>query len=178
MSGNMLGLMLAGPCRIDPARVPELATGLHDRGLSILSILARVTSGNIADLLHSEVTELERINETLECDGREPILEEIEDLDERQEVLEEIMRFLGFSEQTVDGYETEPLEKFVDSFVGFWNGEEYASDTALRDITLGDRDYRIVFAGEMSWGDEPDGTGYRWMRRAIRTGLTNILGLQ
>jgi DNA-directed RNA polymerase subunit RPC12/RpoP len=36
----------------------------------------------------------------------------------------------------------------------------------------------LVVAGDMSWGDEPDGAGYRYMKRIVYSGVAEILGIR
>jgi len=40
------------------------------------------------------------------------------------------------------------------------------------------KDKRVVCAGEMTWGDEPDGSGYQWFKRILSWGLADALGLE
>jgi len=41
-----------------------------------------------------------------------------------------------------------------------------------------DDDQQIVFAGEMSWGDEPEGFAYRTLRDADKLGMLDVFGIR
>jgi len=41
-----------------------------------------------------------------------------------------------------------------------------------------DDDQQIVFAGEMSWGDEPEGFAYRTFRDADKLGMLDVFGIR
>lgn len=49
-------------------------------------------------------------------------------------------------------------------------------DSAVRLVTIGGKLYDIVSAGEMTWGDEPEGEGYTELKQAYRWGIVNMLG--
>ena len=46
-----------------------------------------------------------------------------------------------------------------------------ARDTSMRCYTILGRKYTSYFAGDMSWGDSPDGEGYNKLKTVDRTGL-------
>ena len=78
--------------------------------------------------------------------------------------------------------EFDPLEipedpkEAIRRFVDWWNGME-SWDTCSR--TDPDQpSQKLVYAGEMSWGDEPDGEGYRMLRRAFAWGFVDCLGIR
>jgi hypothetical protein len=48
-------------------------------------------------------------------------------------------------------------------------------DLACVDFKIGGRTLHVAFAGELSWGDEPDGWGYRCIRALERLGVANAL---
>jgi hypothetical protein len=37
---------------------------------------------------------------------------------------------------------------------------------------------KLVYAGEMSWGDEPQGQGYQMLKRALAWGFAEALGIR
>ena len=49
-----------------------------------------------------------------------------------------------------------------------------ARDTMRRDV---DFQNQVIFAGEMTWGDTPDGLGYQIISRIFLLGLDDILGI-
>lgn len=59
-----------------------------------------------------------------------------------------------------DGIETP--EAFVDAFISFWNNES-GRDVAARHLPKSvdpDVKWKVLFAGDMSWGDTPTGYGF------------------
>lgn len=54
-------------------------------------------------------------------------------------------------------------EDFVSAIQHVWSGE--SRDVYYRDFSpTKDASFRVVFAGDSSWGDEPDGYGYRILK--------------
>jgi len=63
----------------------------------------------------------------------------------------------------------------AESFVFWWNLPG-ADDTMFR-RDPDNRRKRILFAGESTWGDEPDGYGYRRLKAALLSDVASILGI-
>ena len=57
-------------------------------------------------------------------------------------------------------------EKVLTEFFHLWNRSGYR-DCATRLFKAGRKEYHIHVAGEMSWGDEPDGAGYQTIKAAL-----------
>jgi len=70
--------------------------------------------------------------------------------------------------------------KFVNLFCRFWEGKLRTRDTMSRYYTTGEevQDKKIVAVGDRTWGDEPDGEGYRLMKLVSATGLARHLGME
>jgi hypothetical protein len=64
-------------------------------------------------------------------------------------------------------------EKFVEKFINFWTSN-YARDTTAR-ADPDDPEKQIMFAGSESYGDEPNGYGYRMLKKVHQTGLNTVL---
>jgi hypothetical protein len=64
--------------------------------------------------------------------------------------------------------------KAVDALLHLWNGTRYYRDVCTR----GYRKKQILVAGDMSWGDEPDGLGYQICKQAERLGLFRFYGIE
>jgi hypothetical protein len=58
--------------------------------------------------------------------------------------------------------------------VDLWNAKDYARDLNARVW----KNRRILVAGEMSYGDEPEGYGYQLFKRAQAMGLLAALGIE
>jgi hypothetical protein len=67
-------------------------------------------------------------------------------------------------------------EKLLAELIDVWEGH------GARDMTTrfdpDDDDQQIVFAGEMSWGDEPEGFAYRTLRDADKLGMLDVFGIR
>ena len=57
-----------------------------------------------------------------------------------------------------------------------WNNLDFR-DVASR-LDPDDPNQVIVFAGDMSWGNEPEGCGYQFLRQLEHSGFWSILGLK
>ena len=86
-----------------------------------------------------------------------------------------IARALDTTGALPDGVDsTEALARFL---VRAWNELlPNARDVAFRQIP-GDETRRIIFAGDMTWGDEPDGTGYVLLRVMHGCGFAEASGI-
>ena len=67
-------------------------------------------------------------------------------------------------------------EPVVKEFVDWWRSLN-ARDTTFR-VDPDDPRQRIVYAGDMSYGDEPDGRGYQMLKRAFAWGFAEALGVR
>lgn len=61
----------------------------------------------------------------------------------------------------------------VQEFVDFWN-DPGCRDTTWR-LSFG---RKIVFAGDQTWGDEPEGYGYTQVKKAHIYGFATVIGLE
>lgn len=66
-------------------------------------------------------------------------------------------------------------EQVVREFFMAWIGN-YSDVTWREDPD--NHDEKILFAGEMSWGGEPEGDGYKALRLAERFGLFDLFGIR
>lgn len=69
----------------------------------------------------------------------------------------------------------EPAE-FVDSFIETWDNCD-CRDMSFR-TDPDDENQKIVVAGELSWGDTPEGEGYTALNTATVLGLMLIFGIR
>jgi len=67
------------------------------------------------------------------------------------------------------------LAKEVQEFAAGWNGGCFR-DLAFR-IDPEKPGRKVVVAGELSWGDEPDGRGYQMLKKAFGLGIAQRLGV-
>lgn len=67
-------------------------------------------------------------------------------------------------------------EQDIRAFVDWWNSGG-SRDTCSRQDPDNSRQ-KIVYAGEMSWGDEPQGYGYQMLKKAFAWGVAEALGIR
>jgi hypothetical protein len=85
--------------------------------------------------------------------------------------------FLGGRTALPNGFS--PRE-FVNAFIAFWN-EPNTRDVVCRDLPKfldPENKMKLVFAGDTSWGDEPDGWGYQMLETVARFDLWGAFGLE
>lgn len=67
-------------------------------------------------------------------------------------------------------------EDFTEALTMVWGGG--GRDVSARYITVGEQSFSIVFAGERTWGDSPDGIGYQTFQAVSAIpGMEDLLGL-
>lgn len=81
--------------------------------------------------------------------------------------------FLGESLEAL--LDTDPAEA-IDTFITLWESGAASDMTSRTDPD--DATQLLVFAGEMSWGDEPSGTGYQALKDAEFSGVLTALGIR
>lgn len=67
------------------------------------------------------------------------------------------------------------LAKEVREFAANWNKSDFR-DMSFRDDPR-EKGRKVVVAGELSWGDEPDGRGYQMLKKAFGLGIAQRLGV-
>jgi hypothetical protein len=67
-------------------------------------------------------------------------------------------------------------EREIRAFVDWWRRPE-GRDVCCRDDPDNPRQ-TLVYAGEMSWGDEPSGYGYQMLKKALAWGFAEALGIR
>ena len=67
-------------------------------------------------------------------------------------------------------------EPDISAFVEWWHATD-SRDTCYRSDP-DNRKQKLVYAGDMSWGDEPDGRGYQALKRAFAWGFAEALGIR
>ncbi len=69
----------------------------------------------------------------------------------------------------------EELVKAVKEFATAWNEGRFRDLSSRVDPDKPGR--KVVVAGELSWGDEPDGLGYQMLKKAFGLGIAQRLGV-
>jgi hypothetical protein len=80
---------------------------------------------------------------------------------------------LEYDLERIRGLDPEDLLK---ALVSVW--EEHDARDLVTRTDPDDEDQRIVFAGEMSWGDDPEGFAYQTIRDADKLGMLDVFGIR
>jgi hypothetical protein len=176
MGANLIGYMVAGPVAIDPTRAGELTRQMMARRETLKRIFKQVVEQGEDGLSEADQAAYAAAAATLEGENCELPGEFERNPDESDE------EFAGCCDEEVDrllgelGLGDASLPAFVEEFLEFWNGGG-SKDSAGREVQCGGETCRVIFAGEPSWGDEPDGHGYHLLKRAMLSGLSDLVGL-
>lgn len=129
-------------------------------------------------LAHKEVeVKLSLAKELVEIESYEP--SRIEELNER---IRQILILLGPGLEELYQYNqlgdlvNQGADSIIEQIVTAWDG---CADCASRDVpnpTRGGIEV-VVVAGDMTWGGEPEGTGYQGLKFIDTFGLNEILGV-
>jgi hypothetical protein len=105
-------------------------------------------------------------------------IEELKSHKDYKSLVEQALDACGYEVEAQHVFSATPeeLAKIVRDFVGGWNKPNHR-DTAWREDP--DKPERkVVIAGELSWGDEPDGAGYQMLKRAFGLSIAQFLGVR
>lgn len=86
----------------------------------------------------------------------------------RQRIADAIVEFLVECEEIT-------YPEFLDNDPPYGTGYR---DSVSRTVRLGGKTWDIISAGELSWGDEPQGKGFQELKLAFRWGVVRMLGGQ
>ena len=104
-------------------------------------------------------------------------LKELQSYPEYRILVQDILTDCGREVEAAYAFTGTPegLVKEVREFAAGWNGGCFR-DMAFR-IDPDRAGRKVVVAGELSWGDEPDGRGYRTLKKAFGLGIAQQLGV-
>jgi hypothetical protein len=105
-------------------------------------------------------------------------IKELKNNKEYQSLVEQILDAFGYEVEAQHVFSATPeeLAKIVKGFVDDWNKPHYRDMASRPDPD--DRNRKVVLAGELSWGDEPEGAGYQLLKRAFGLGIAQSLGVK
>lgn len=157
MGEDLLGMMPAGPKRLNPERKPEVLQIVQDRVAAVRRLYE--AAGAVADGSAEYDTAITELNNLL--DEHFPALVAERDGDSTEEMAEHLLDLVP--------------EVCLDRLYDLWNhtGEEYFRDCVSRQV----REEQVMFCGELSWGGSPGGYGYETLQRSDWLGLHELLGL-
>ncbi len=150
MGADLIGYMCIGPKRITAAQ-KRAATA---RAKEIFKALRKW----YADDEESGTPEVPEILQGLELGGIEEPCE---------------LESLAFGNANFTVADKLHVEVVVARIVQFWNDPD-SRDSVCRDISDTEK---VVFCGDISWGDEPDGTGYYLLKMAHLLDILEPLGI-
>lgn len=158
MSADLLGYLVKGPRNLDVNKLADAIALVKARQVEIRAALKKMG--------------LDDTEEPEAIAGRVAVTMEVDDL--LQDLLPEFER--GLDESDLLAMADQEAEVLVDGLYAFW--ESGSRDSASR-LDPDDENVALVFAGEMSWGDEPGGSGYETLRDTGRfPGLHDLLGIR
>jgi len=113
-------------------------------------------------------------------DGPIPKFGSIKDLRSHPKYQDLVRNILADCDRTVEaehvfGSTLKDLTREVRDFVANWNDGQFR-DMSYRLDPLRSR-RKVVVAGELSWGDEPEGAGYQMFKRAFGLTIAQRLGV-
>jgi hypothetical protein len=80
--------------------------------------------------------------------------------------------------QTLEDVGITGADATIDEFVAFWHDPGYRDTAIFRSkCPKCSKPVQAVFAGDTTWGSEPDSEGFKIMKRAYMTGITKFLGI-
>lgn len=156
MGADLIGFLVKGPEKI------ELTEDLRSAAMKQLGKITEYISRYEQTQNNSSMSTA--VNEALQSD-LDHAYEQLGNMAEDQDMLYEELTSLEL------GFDDEALGKFVE-----WWHSPLGRNIAYRSDPDDDTK-RIFFAGDMSWGDEPDGIGYRYLKWAVYTGVGALLGI-
>ena len=148
MGADFISYIMFGPAELDPKAV----------------VAARGRAHNTVSVLRDFLAVHDEDLDAMDWSPLFQVLPEMTDVDEYD---------LGHMAQM----DAEDINKTVDAFEAMWGGN--FRDTACRYLpnpTPGGIE-KVVVAGDVTWGDEPDGAGYQAMKWAELLGLMETLGV-
>jgi hypothetical protein len=156
MGAELVGIMLLGPQRLDaPGDVKRKAIRTVTEFVAIAQGMREVTNFAVNQHLGHDVERILELAVTTIEHLVPPCLVEEQDL------------------SWVDQYANEGAWALVDDLICVWNnGRADSMSKGLPDGT------KVVCAGEMSWGDSPNGLAYTTLRRAEMAGLFPLFGIR
>ena len=186
MGADLICYIAFDPERIDAEdrRIAEVARQVREYLDACIAAAERVLLGekDVPDPRQVPIDAKRRVTLHVAIEGKQPLLtfSSVEELRAHPTYRNMVQAVLAESWHEVESKYVfastpEELAKEVREFVDFWN-DGCARDLACRpDPEHPGR--KVVVAGELSWGDEPDGFGYQTLKRAFGLGIAQALGV-
>ena len=186
MGADLICYIAFGPSRIeaDEARIAEVAGGVRKYLDACIAAAERVLLGekDVPDPRQGPIEAKRSVALHVAIDeGTPPLtfasLEELRSYPTYRNMVQAVLTdsWHEVESKYVFARTLEDLAREVRQFAEFWN-EGSARDLSSRP----DPDHpqrKVVVAGDMSWGDEPDGCGYQNLKWAFGLGIAGHLGI-
>jgi len=152
MGANLIGYLVKGPRTLDVSKQDKAV----DRVLRVLEVCKKYNDwAENPDNIGEEY-------DFSELDG-------LVDLADAEEVFDLADIVIGFPATK------ESAEKIVNDLI--YNWPPRARDVVCK-IDPDDENQVIVFCGDMSWGDEPEGIGYQMLKDGFMFGVWSLFGVR
>ena len=186
MGADLICYIAFGPKRIhvNDRRMTEVAQQVRQYLDACIAAAEQVLLGkkDVPDPREGPVEARRSVTLHLAVEGRAPIpgfasLEELRSHPEHRDLVQGMLADCGHEVESDHVFVGAPedLAKEVREFAAAWNDGCFRDLSRRNDPENPDR--RIVVAGEMSWGDEPEGLGYQMLKKAFGLTIAQSLGV-
>ena len=186
MGADLICYIAMGPRKISPGdrKVNQVARQVREYLDGCISAAEQLLMGqkNVPDPRKGPVDADRSTRLCLDSsmDDTIPTFRSIEDLRAHPKYQDMVRRMLADSDRDVEagyvfGSGLKDLAKEVRDFVANWNDGRFR-DMSYRIDPLRPR-RKVVVAGELSWGGEPEGSGYQMFKKAFGLTIAQRLGV-
>jgi hypothetical protein len=186
MGADLICYIAFGPKRIHikDRRITKVAQQVRQYLDACIAAAEQVLLGkkDVQDPRKGAVEAKRSITIRLPVEDKPPIpsfasLEELRSHPEYRSFVQDVLADCGYEVESDHVFTGTPqnLVKEVQEFAESWNNSSFR-DLAFR-IDPKKPGRKVVVAGDMSWGDEPDGLGYQMLKKAFGLGIAQSFGI-
>jgi hypothetical protein len=187
MGADLICYIAFGPTRIrvNDRRTTQIAQQVRQYLDACIAAAEQVLLGkkDVPEPRKSPVDAKRSVTLHLAIEEKDPIppftsIEEIRSHPEYRSLVQRVLADCGHEVESDHVFTGTPqnLAKRIQEFAAGWN------DGCFRDLAVRDDPEKpgrkVVVAGELSWGDEPDGAGYQMLKKAFGLGIAELLGVK
>ena len=187
MGADLICYIAFGPkrIRINGRKVTKVAQQVRQYLDACVAAAEQVLLGkkDVPEPRKSPVEAKRSVTLRLEIEEKDPIpgftsLEEIRSHPDYHGLVHRVLVDCGHEVESDHVFAGTPqdLAKEIHEFVAGWN------DGRFRDLAFRDDPEKpgrkVAVAGELSWGDEPDGRGYQMLKKAFGLTIAQLLGVK
>jgi hypothetical protein len=186
MGADLICYIAFGPkrIRVNDRRKTQIAQQVRQYLDACIAAAEQVLLGkkDVPEPRKSPVQAKRSVTLRLEIEEKDPVppftsVEEIRSHPEYRSLVQRVLTDCGHEVESDHVFVATPqdLTREIQEFVTGWN------DGCFRDLAFRDGPEKpgrkVVVAGELSWGDEPDGLGYQMLKKAFGLGIAQRLGV-